>query len=520
MAEPETTQGSAGYAVAETSKLEQEVEITDKGPCLKHIKVTIPRTIIEQMVEAKLGDLQQTATVPGFRPGRAPAKLVRRYLEPQALEEIRPTLLMASLEDLMKKHNLNPISMPEFDPLRIEIPKEGPLVYELEMEVWPEFELPPYKGLKLKRPVFAVTEELVDKFMEYRFRNLGGRVEEKEVVEEGDTIVGTLTITRNGEKVAEFPDVRLECQHELRFRDGLVSNFLESVAGARVGDSRDFTIVLSETRGTEVPTLSTANASVNIQGIYKIHPAGSLLEVAQALGLESLEQLRELSRQMVNTRIESLQRMFLRQQILSGWINQVRFDLPPRLLQQLHLRNLRRRVEELLQLGYSRDEINRHSQILISQALSVAVGDIVSQMVSQKIADQENLEVTEEEVQQSIERLAEELNETPRRLRTRLEREGRLEDIVMALLDHKVVNFIIQQADIEDVPVSDVAPEDLFQPDRLEPLLERLRQQILGESSASQPRIIVPPSATSTAEAASPGPESANPASPEAPTTQ
>jgi trigger factor len=359
------------------------------------------------------------------------------------------------------------------------------------MEVWPEFTLPPYKGLKLRRPVFPISDELVDKFIEYRFRHLASRVERREQAEPGDLVIGTLEIRRNGEKVAEIPDVRLVCQSELHFRDGVVKNFLEVITGARPGEVRHFTIELSPREGSEgVP--ATAEASLRVEDVCHVYPAESLDDVLQALGLQSMDQLRELARQMLAQRIEALQAHFLHQQVMRQWVQQVHVDLPPRLLQQLHIRTLRRRVEELLQMGYSPDEINRHSQILIRDALSVAAGDIVAQMLVQKIADQENIEITEEDLQKGIERLAEELGETPRRLRARLEREGRLEDLAMALLSQRVMQLIYQQADIEDVPAGEIAPEDLFDPDRLPSLHRRLEEQLFGQPAAT-PQIIVPP---------------------------
>ncbi|MCS7166264.1 MAG: trigger factor [Gemmatales bacterium] len=498
MAESQTLQGSATALAGEESTFEQTVEIQDKGPCLKHIKVTVPREIIDRMLDAKLEDLRRHAAIPGFRPGHAPAALVRRYLGEQAWEEIRPTLLLASLEDLMKKYSLNPISAPNFDPTKLKIPKEGPLVYELDLEVWPEFETPPYKGLRLKRPVFPITEELLHQFMNGYFRRIAGRFEPKETAEQGDILVGTVTITRDGVRVAEFPQVRLECQHELQFKDGIVRNFLEIVAGARAGDTREFTVELQSGTEPAGSAPATAQARLVISAIYRFHPAESLEAAAEALGLESVHALEEMARNVLQRRVESFQKFFLREQILMGWVKVLKLDLPPNLLYQVHLRHLRSRVEELLQAGYSAEEINRHSELLLRGALSMAVSDLVSRIVTRKIAELEKLEVTDEEIDQAIEQIAEELDETPRRVRSRLERENRLEDLVLSLLQNKVYSHILSQADIEDFPVTDFSAEDLLDMDRREGLMSRLFQNIFGETPASQQRIIIPPTPETT----------------------
>ncbi|MDW8222420.1 MAG: trigger factor [Gemmatales bacterium] len=489
MAEHETSLESAGLATGEAPLIKQTVEISDKGPCLKHIKVTIARESIDRLLEEKLEDLGRQHAIPGFRPGKAPRSLVRRHLEPQALEEIRTTLFVTSIEDVMKSHNLQPITMPNIDPLTVQIPKEGPLVYEFDLEVWPEIQVPPYKGLHLKRPVFAITEDVVRQFANEHFRIWGGRYEKKEMAEEGDTLVGTLSISRDGEKVAEFPDVRLVCEKELRFKDAIARNFLETVAGARAGETREFVIEMIPTQDTASESSTTGQAQLRIEGVYRFHPAESLEAVAEAAGLESVEGLYQLAREILQNRIEHFQMMFLREQILALWMRETRLDLPPHLLRQLHVRNLRRRVEELLQAGYSPNEINRHSEALVREALTVAVSDIVAQMIVQEIAEIENIEVTEEEIQQRVEEVAEEMGETPRRLRSRLEREGRIQDFALALLENKVLRFVQNQSDIEDFPVNDFSPTDLLTLDSQKTLLNRLFKQTFGEQLTSQLRI-------------------------------
>ena len=69
---------------------------------------------------------------------------------------------MASLEQLAEEHEISPLSPPDLDPTQIEIPEEGPFVYEFDIEVRPEFDLPDYKGLKLRRPVHTFTDADVD----------------------------------------------------------------------------------------------------------------------------------------------------------------------------------------------------------------------------------------------------------------------------------------------------------------------------------------------------------------------
>jgi trigger factor len=348
MAETETPTTSATTtptATGDDLQLEQQVEITDKGPCLKHIKVTVPREIINRLLDQKLGELGRTVPVPGFRPGKAPAQLVRRYLEPQALEEIRPTLLLASLQQILEQHNLNPITTPNFDPLAVSIPKEGPLVYEFDLEVWPDFPLPTYKGMKLKRPVFQITDEILRNEREIFIRRRAGRLVKKEAAEPGDVIVGTLSVYRDGRKVGDF-EVNLRVSDEVRFHDGVVRNFIPIIAGAKPKEERSFTIELFRSNRPQEIT-GTAQGTLLIKEIYTVQVPESLEEILQEVGCDSEEELMERVREALQARIDSTQREWLRSQIVTAWLQEVQPQLPASVLAQEYRRALSRRILEL-----------------------------------------------------------------------------------------------------------------------------------------------------------------------------
>ena len=153
-------------AVAEGPvKLPQQVEISDAGPCKKHVKVTVERAAIDGRIDEKFTDLmvENPAQVPGFRPGKAPRKIIERKFAKEIAGEVKNEVLMASLEQLAEDNMLSPLSPPELDPAAVVIPEAGPMVYEFDIEVRPEFDLPDYKGLKLRRPTHAFTDAEVEK---------------------------------------------------------------------------------------------------------------------------------------------------------------------------------------------------------------------------------------------------------------------------------------------------------------------------------------------------------------------
>jgi trigger factor len=144
--ESETPAEAAVAAPDGPIKLPQQVEITDAGPCKKHVKVTVERTAIDARMDEKFTELASTtpAHVPGFRPGKAPRRIIERKFQKEVAGDVKTEVLMASLEQLAEENTLSPLSPPELDPDAIVIPESGPLIYEFDIVVRPEFDLPNY----------------------------------------------------------------------------------------------------------------------------------------------------------------------------------------------------------------------------------------------------------------------------------------------------------------------------------------------------------------------------------------
>src|SRR5262245_54052823 len=126
---------ATGEAAEQPPKLHQDVAIRDVGPCKKHITVTIHRDSLDELFNDKFKEIVVEGNVAGFRPGKAPRKVIEKRYYKEVAEQVRTEVLLASLEQLADDHDLAPLSPPNIDPNKIELPKEGPFVYEFDVEV-------------------------------------------------------------------------------------------------------------------------------------------------------------------------------------------------------------------------------------------------------------------------------------------------------------------------------------------------------------------------------------------------
>ena len=149
-----------------SQKLELEIKVDSRRACERHVTVTMPREDIDRYFDNAFSEMMPTAAVPGFRAGRAPRKLVENRFRKDVADQVKGSLLMDSLAQITEEQKLTAISEPDFDPEAIEVPDEGPMTFEFDIEVRPEFDLPKWKGLKIERPMREFTDTDVDQQLE------------------------------------------------------------------------------------------------------------------------------------------------------------------------------------------------------------------------------------------------------------------------------------------------------------------------------------------------------------------
>ncbi|MFL5339897.1 MAG: trigger factor [Gemmataceae bacterium] len=455
--ETNTAVAEASAAEEGPGKLRQDVVISDTGPCKKHIKVTVNRDDIDSRVDEKVSKLvvEDHAMVAGFRPGKAPRKVVERRYHKDVMEQVRAEVLMASLEQIAEDHDIAPLSPPDIDPLKIDIPKTGPLIYEFDVEVRPQFDLPNYKGLKLKRPVMKFTEADVDREQRRILEPYGQIVPKGDnaKVDVGDFIVADLTSRLGGNVVNEAKEVQVRVDARLALKDGVAEDFGKTMAGAKVGDDRTVVIVLSD--AVAEPNLRGAkvDATFHINDIKTLRLPELNEELLERFGVKTPEAFRELVRVVLDRRLEYTQRQSARQQVLQLINEASQWELPQDLLRRQARRTMQQRVMEMRNAGMTDEEILGRQRMLQQDVLKATAMTMKEQFVLHKIAEEEKLEVSDDDINDEIERIADRAGESPRRVRARLEREDMLEALAVELLERKALDLVLQNAEYEDVPV-------------------------------------------------------------------
>jgi trigger factor len=446
-------------------KLELDVTITDVGPCRKHVKVAIARSDIDRQFQDSLKEMAREAAVPGFRPGHAPRQLVERRFRKQVSGQVKSTLLMSALEQLDEDYKIDPIAPPNLDVEAIALPDEGPMSFEIEVEVRPDFALPAYKALVVNRPTKTIEDSDVDaqlnSFLE-RYAQIVPKLEG--AAEVGDYVVADIRFVRDGETLNEFKETQLRLQPELRFQDGRVPKLAEALAGAKPGDTRQATAEIGS--GSANPALrgKTVDVEFQVKDLKQIRLPEVNRSFLDGIGFDSVEELRGALRDLLQRRLEAQKRQVMRREIMDKLIAEVPFELPRDLVSRQEKSTTRRLIMEMRQGGLSDVQIRAREAEIRANAHESTLRSLKEFFILAKIAEAEDIKVDDEDFEYEIERIAARNDESPRRVRARIEKEGLAEGLATQILEQKTLDRIMEFVKFEEVPlVEEQAVETLDQ---------------------------------------------------------
>ncbi len=399
--------------------------------------------------------------MPGFRPGRAPKQLVIKRYKKEVSNQVKQKLLASSLGQIDEDHKLDPITQPKLDIEAIELPDDGPMNFEMDVEVRPQFDLPNYKGFKIRRPIIEVSDKDVDTSLTRVLEEYAELVPKLDgAAEIGDHITADLHFIRpDGRLINEVKEVKFRLQPELRFQNGAATGLGKALTGARPGDVREVEAKLGS--AVDDPTLRGQTVSLRVQLIdlkYMRLPEANP-EFLHSIGFEDLSEMREWVRAALKRRASAEERRVIRRQIVDLLLRQAPFDLPTDLVAREEKNTTSRLVDQLRREGMSDNEIKARAAEIRANAHETTMASLKELLILLKIADAEGVKVEDADIELEIQAMAERADESARRVRARLEKEGGLENLATQILENKVIDKIREYSEVEDVAVPTAQPE-------------------------------------------------------------
>ncbi len=459
MATPDSETAVDEAAAEEKPKLALEVTIDKPSACQRHITVTVSRADIDRYFEDAFDELQPKAEVPGFRPGRAPRKLVESRFREQMSDQVKGSLLMDSVTQVTEEQDFSAISEPDFDFEAVELPEEGPLTFEFNIEVRPEFDLPEWRGLKLERPEHEYSDDEVDRHLKNLLARYG-RTTEKTTAEAGDQVTINIVFKDGDELVAELAEERVGIKPTLSFRDAKVEGFDKLLIGAKAGDRRKTTVTISEHADNESLRGKQLDAEIEVRAVRGVAlPELTPVFLDEIGGFEDQEELREAVREELEKQLTYHQQQRIRQQITGLLTQSADWELPPDLLRRQARRELERHVLELRSHGFGDDVIRAHQNELRQNILSSTERSLKEHFIFERLAEEHEIDAEPHDFDTEIRLIAAQSQDAPRRIRARLEKRGQMDVLRNQIIERKVVDLITAEAEFREVPFDPVRDE-------------------------------------------------------------
>ncbi len=440
-------------AEAEVEKLELSIKVDKPSACQRHVTVTIPREEIDRYFDKAFTDQMGTAIVPGFRKGRAPRKLIEARFRKDLADQVKSSLLMDSMTQITEDQDFSAISEPDFDPLAIELPDDGPMTFEFDIEVRPEFDLPQWKGLSVEKPVKEFGKADVDKRLERILSEYGKLVPFDGPASSGDYITTNLKFMNGAVELSSGQEEVIRLRPVLSFRDGSISDFDKTMKGVKAGETRETAIKLSDDAPNESLRGQEVTAVFEVLEVKKLELPKLTHELLKEMGdFENEGELRDAIQEDLKRQLDYFQQQQARRQITAALTAAADWQLPPELLRRQSRRELERAVLELRRAGFSDQEIQAYENELRQNSAASTTRALKEHFILERIAEEEKIEASPEDYQSEVALIAAQSGESARRVRARLEKGGMMDSLRNQIIERKVIELVLSHAKFKEVP--------------------------------------------------------------------
>lgn len=442
---------------------ENTVSVSDSGPALKRIDITIPAALVNETLESALADLSAQAVLPGFRKGHAPRGLLEKRFGAALTQEARQKLVATAYQQAIESNKLRPLGNPDLaaGTTESELVKGRDFTLSLEVEVMPEFELPTWEGLPLRRPVLEITPKHVEEESQRLSYRLGKPAQIEGPFQALDRMVGKaeVRVAGNDKIFFETPNALAVVPAEDDAGKGpflglLVDGLDAILVGKKVGDTVTVNMPGPESHEIEEIRGKPLSVAYTIAAAERIAPA-SRDEIASQIGLESTELLDENLKGVLERRRDDEQRSALREQVFEQLGAKVDFALPTRLSEGQILRDLERQKNEMLYRGVDPQQVEARLAEIRSSSEQDTRRRLKLFFVLAKLAETLGVEASEGEVNGRIAAIARSRGMRPDALRSELEKSNRLGEIALQIREHKAADRVIAKATISEVPADE-----------------------------------------------------------------
>ncbi len=427
-----------------------KVNVEDVSPVQKRMKVELPVETVSKAYADVYNQLRKTASIRGFRKGKAPNTILAREYGPQIKGEVLEKLIQESIKDAITKADVIMVLEPMLEDAG-DLNERKPFVYSVLMDIVPEFEIKDYKGVKLVKPSVEVSDEEVEEQLQALRRHFGSisPMEENRPLGENDIAILDYTAEVDGQEVDEL------AQEDFYVEVGAGSfnrEFEKALVGMSKGDEKDIEITYPEDAVNAKVAGKTVKYHVILKDIQERELPALDDEFAKKIGNEfkTIDDVRDRLREQIRKDKEEAVESSLRSQLFDALLKDVDFPVPERLIEKKLDQMIDNIAGHMQERGVDLERAGLDESRLREKMRDDALQQVRTELILDKIAEIEDITIPDEDLQgyaRYIENSYEDINVTKSDLQSAL-----FDTVLPKLRAQKTVEFLLEQAETVDPP--------------------------------------------------------------------
>jgi len=425
-----------------------QINIENPGGCKRIIRAEVPAEVISEKLAEGFRDINKQVQMPGFRKGKAPRGVLEKRFGKDIANDIKQTLADEVLKKAVDENDLKVLGQPEV--VEADEPKSNTAAkFAIEVEVYPEFELPDYKGLELERPTPDVKDHEVYAVMRSDQMQRGELKPVEGAAEKGQIVRCATVVTTEGEDgepatLMDRPKGLMEVGY------GWIAGLQptegeEALVGLKAGDEREFKLNLpddfprKDLRGKPAVIKITCEEIVTYEG-------PDLEEVCKQRGFESVDEWKEDIRGKLLSDKEGEVDQLLEQEALNKLAETTDMELPEKFSQRRSAELVQQEAYRMYQAGYPEEQIREFLEAQSERGVDDTKAALKRAFLIDAIARKERIVVTEDEIKREIQALADRVGQPVDMVEQVLREQGRIAGMREDLKSGKVLKMLRQKA--------------------------------------------------------------------------
>ncbi|CAM8402609.1 Tig FKBP-type peptidyl-prolyl cis-trans isomerase (trigger factor) [Candidatus Methylopumilus universalis] len=410
----------------------------------RRITVKVPVEPLQQEMSSRFQRLTRTAKVPGFRPGKAPLKMIEQQYGPQVKEEVFAEAIETSFGQAIEENKLRVVGMPNIQHKPLNQVKED-FEYTATFEVFPEVTLGDFKAISIDKPEAQITDKDVNKTIDVLLKQRAQFMESKEASAKGDRLTLTLTSFINDKQVETTGDKPIQI---ILGDDSRFAIFDDHLVGEKAGESKTFEVNYPETHNPKELAGKTVQYNVNFIVVAKPKLPEVNSQFAQSLGVldGNVDQMRDEIKQSLEQELDKRVKIKLKEQVFTQLLEVCNADLPKALINLEINRMAQSTYANLKQRGADLKQFKLEPSMFEEQAKKTCK----LRLVLAEIVDKNNLRASADQIKAMVNEFALNFDDTEEAVQWFYAEPSRLEEPTALATEVNVVEWFITQCKVQN----------------------------------------------------------------------